>query len=146
MSNIEEHIRKAMEEGKFDKLPGKGKPLHMNENPFEDPGWQMANHMLKDGGFTLPWIEKRAEIDSLLETARQGLSRSWQWRLSALESDQPARWVEAEWQKAVQAFREQVTAINKKIFSYNLEVPLDRFQILTINAERELEAVTKAEG
>ena len=37
---IEEQLRKAREEGKFDHLRGHGQPLRLDENPFEDPTWQ----------------------------------------------------------------------------------------------------------
>ncbi|MEA3440806.1 MAG: DUF1992 domain-containing protein [Chloroflexota bacterium] len=57
MTGIEEHIRRAMEEGKFDDLPGKGKPLRLDHNPHEDPQWRTAYRMLRNSGFTLPWIE-----------------------------------------------------------------------------------------
>ena len=65
MPNIEEHIRQAMQAGKFDDLPGKGKPLSLDENPLADPEWQLAFHMLKDAGFSLPWIESLKEIERI---------------------------------------------------------------------------------
>ena len=34
MPKIEEHIRRAIEEGSFEDLPGKGQPLHLYENPL----------------------------------------------------------------------------------------------------------------
>ncbi len=61
MSNIEDHIRRAIEEGKFDDLPGKGKPLKLEDDPFVDPEWRLAHHMLRCSGFSLPWIERRQE-------------------------------------------------------------------------------------
>ena len=42
---IEEQLRKAREEGKFDNLRGHGQPLDLSENPFEDPTWRLANDM-----------------------------------------------------------------------------------------------------
>ena len=143
MSNIEDHIRKAMEEGKFDDLPGKGKPLNLDENPFEDPEWRLANRALKNGGFTLPWIEKRAEIAEMLDSTRKALSRTWKWRQAQLDQGQALSAVDPEWQRAMAAFQEQVTAINKRILSYNLEAPSGRFQLLPVRFERELETVMK---
>ena len=60
MNKAEDQIRRAMEEGKFDDLPGEGKPLRLENDPFEDPEWRMAHHVLRNGGFTLPWIEAKA--------------------------------------------------------------------------------------
>lgn len=141
MKGIEEQIRQAMEEGKFEDLPGKGKPLNLNENPLVDPEWRMAHHLLHSNGFTLTWIEKRKEIEEVHEKARGALARSWGWRQAALERGLPANLVEAEWGRAVEAFREQIAAINKRIFNFNLEVPSDQFQRRILNAELEIQAV-----
>lgn len=145
MDKGDEQIRKAIEEGQFDNLPGKGKPLNLDENPFEDPEWRMANKVLLDGGFSLPWLETDREIETALETSRQKLRQAWQWRWFALQANQPYAMVEEEWKRAVQAFCQQITEINKRIFSYNLEVPLDRFQRLTLNADREIDKICAEE-
>jgi len=78
--SIDEIIRQAMKEGKFDDLPGKGKPLNLDQNPHQDPEWRVAHHLLKSGGFSLPWIERLGEIDEELGGARSSLaiSRDWQ--------------------------------------------------------------------
>jgi DnaJ family protein C protein 28 len=136
--NIEEHIRRAMEAGQFDNLPGKGKPLKMDENAFEDPEWHMANKILRDAGFSLPWIENRKEIEKDREAARADLRRAWNRRHGnqAVRRSNPS--MEAEWQRAKTAFQEKIADLNRRIFSYNLEVPSSRFQCLPINVEQEL--------
>ena len=58
----ERKIREAIEEGAFDHLEGTGKPLDLNENPFEDPSDRMANRLLKNNGFAPDWIEEAKEI------------------------------------------------------------------------------------
>lgn len=153
MSNIEDHIHQAIQEGKFDDLPGKGRPLILDDNPLADPDWRMAHHMLQSSGFTLPWIEKRQEIDAALEKARQELRRAWEWRsrasqggFSASQADHLTvdyRPAEREWQRALERFRAQVTEINRKLFSYNLEVPSSQFQRLPVSFEHEVETLTK---
>lgn len=145
MLSIEEQIKKALEEGKFENLPGKGKPLRMDDNPLEDPEWRMAYHMLRSSGYTLPWLETRSEIDSTLDAARTALSRAWAWRQEALTDGKltPAD-IADEWERAVSAFREQIAGLNKRIFSYNLEVPSERFQMLIINVDREIARLTAA--
>ena len=144
MPNAEEQIRRAIEEGKFDNLPGKGKPLHLEENPFEDPEWRLANHVLKSSGFTLPWIEKRGEIEALIENARSALKRSDEWRRQALSEGKPAPFVSAEWNKAVEKFREQAAEINRLILSYNLEAPSSQLQMPQLSIERELELTSSS--
>ena len=139
--NIEEHIRRAQEEGKFDNLPGHGKPLRLDENPYTDPEWRLAFHILQSSGFSLPWIEALRDIEAQIEQARRTLSRAWQWRSSALEDQQPFTLVDEEWRRAQATFRDQVNTINRSIASYNLEVPSERFQRPVLNYERELAEV-----
>ena len=142
MKSIEEQIRKAMEEGQFNNLKGKGKPLNLDDNPYADPDWKLAHHVIKSSGFTLPWIETRQEIDTESEALQIALQRAWEWRLDALERKQPTELVNAEWQRALNVFNAQVERINKKIRSYNLDVPADQFQVFPLQAARIIERIT----
>ena len=141
MPNIEEHIRQAMQEGKFDDLPGKGKPLSLDENPHADPEWQLAFHMLKDAGFTLPWIEDLKEIEADLEAARAGLRQAWEWRRQAEAEGQPPQFIHLEWERAFLRFQDRVAALNKRIRDVNLEVPNARFQRPLLDLAREVRMV-----
>lgn len=136
---IEEHIRKAQEEGKFDDLPGSGKPLNLEDNPHEDPDWRLAYHMLRTSGFTLPWIAERQEIETELEKARSALRSAWDWRKSAQGNSYHV--VEESWDHAVSVFRKKVDGLNKKIFHYNLQTPSLNFQMRLIDVEKEIESV-----
>ena len=142
MSNIEEHIRRAMEQGKFDDLPGTGKPLNLDENPLENPDWRLAHHILRSGGFTLPWIETYREIEKELDNACQSLARTWAWRQSSQSGEETADEIEFEWQLAVKRFRQQITALNERISSYNMGVPAESFQKPILNADREITRLT----
>ena len=142
MPNIEEHLRKAMEEGKFDNLSGKGKPLHLDENnPHADSDWELAYHIIKEGGFTLPWIEDIHEIEKDLEAARGDLKRAWKWRLIYLSADVPDEKASAEWERALEAFKKKLPALNQRIRDYNLEVPNARFQRPLLSYEQEVEKI-----
>lgn len=143
MPNIEEHIRRAMQEGKFDDLPGKGKPLHLDENPHEDEAWRLSYHLLREAGYSLPWIETIKEIEAEIEKVRAALRRSWEWRAAALEQDQPYDLVQAEWQRAVDDFSQKLISLNKRIRDYNLEAPNERFQRPLLKLERELEELRR---
>lgn len=139
MPNIEEHLRKAIAEGKFDNLPGKGKPLHLDEdNPHADPEWELAYRMLKDSGFSLPWIETIREIEADLETARNDIHIAWELYRSSQSEFQSASDPSAEWERSQQAYKEKLTALNKRIRDYNLQVPNARFQRPILNFESEI--------
>ncbi len=139
--NIDEQIRRAIARGEFENLPGKGKPLDLRENPHEDPGWRLAFRMLQSSGYTLPWIEKRRTIENEIEAARADLERSWLWRQGALGERQPREFIETEWQRAMARCRARVKDLNRRIRSYNLEVPASQFQRLPLNADREIEKI-----
>jgi DnaJ family protein C protein 28 len=139
--SIDEIIQRAIQDGQFDNLPGKGKPLKLDENPHEDPAWRAAHHIIKSGGFTLPWIETLREIETTLESARADLRRSWAWRCESLATAKDPAWIEAEWRRAVDTFREKVAALNKRIADYNLQAPSDRFQRNRINPDQEIQAI-----
>ena len=141
---IEEIIRHAMHEGKFDDLPGKGKPLQLDQNPHEDPEWRAAHYILKSGGFSLPWIESLNEIETNLLNARSALTQAWKWRKGADGDQIESLLLETEWERSVNTFQEQVESINKQIRSYNLEVPNVRFQLPLVNANQEIERITRS--
>ena len=141
--SIEEIIRRAIEEGEFDDLPGKGKPLQIEQNPHQDPDWQAAHHILKSSGFTLPWIESLREIETNLQQARERLSRAWLWRQDPQDHKFQTKFIESEWMKASENFQEWIATINNQIRAYNLEVPNGRFQLLLVNADQEIEKVIR---
>ena len=146
MADIEEHIRKAIEAGKFADLPGKGKPLKLEDNVHEDPEWRLAHHVLRESGFSLPWIELQREIDVEIEALRASLRSAWAWRLEALQRGDAPQLVEQEWGRALKRFGEQAEKLNKRIFDFNLQAPSVAVQRLKLNVERELEMVKSGDS
>lgn len=138
MPNIEKLIQQAIEEGAFDNLRGMGKPLNLDDNPFIDPGWQLAYHLLKENGFAPSFIEIRQAIDTEHAVARANLAQACEWRKAAAARQEDARWVEGEWQRGLTAFSEAVEALNKRIFHYNVSIPMDRFHRQKINVADEI--------
>ncbi len=95
----ERKIREAMEEGAFDHLDGAGKPLDLNENPFEDPSDRLTYRLLKNNGFAPAWIEEAKEIEA---ESRRLCTRNPDSR-----SD----------------FQIRAAALNRRIVSFNLKAP-----------------------
>ncbi len=140
--SLDEEIRRAMQSGAFDNLPGKGKPLNLEDNPHEDPVWRLAYRMLRSSGHTLPWIEKRQAIEMELEAARLALNRSWEWRNSDTAAELGTAVVQAEWERALTGFQARIQELNKRIFDYNLEVPSDQFKRRSLNVDQEIARIT----
>lgn len=117
---VENKLKEAFEAGVFDNLPGKGKPLNLNENPHEPAAWRMAYKMLRDQGFTLPWIAERKDIEEALEVALKQLAQAYR---ETHPTRQPNVWQRADWQRAQDTFGQFVVKLNKRIRDYNLQVP-----------------------
>ena len=63
----EKRIAQAAEEGAFDDLPGRGRPLQLEDDSRIPPELRMAFKVLKNAGYVPPEIAERKEIDSLLD-------------------------------------------------------------------------------
>ncbi len=61
----EQRIREAMDRGEFDNLPGAGKPLALEQNPFVPAELRMAYKVLKNAGVVPQEVETHAEIRNL---------------------------------------------------------------------------------
>jgi hypothetical protein len=58
----DERIREAMERGEFDDLPGKGKPLQLEDDGHIPPDLRIAHKILKNADCLPPELELRKEI------------------------------------------------------------------------------------
>ncbi|MUK88908.1 DUF1992 domain-containing protein [Ornithinibacillus sp. L9] len=75
--HMTEIIRKAEDEGHFEDLPGKGKPLHLGRNYGGNSYEAQLNKTLKDNHVLPRWVELANEIDHLKEQlqTREGKER-----------------------------------------------------------------------
>jgi DnaJ family protein C protein 28 len=128
---INSRIEEAMKAGAFDNLPGKGKPLRLNENPNEPPDMQMAHKILKNNDLTPPWIADRKAILAEIETIRSEMRRQW---------DQVQRGADgaAEWQRAIIAWETRIGDLNRRIRDLNLGLPIPNMEILRLRLDDEL--------
>ena len=123
---VDEIIRTAMEAGEFNHLAGFGKPIEWKDNPFTPGEWRMVEDLLKKNDLAYPWMEKRKEIERLIEELRENIRR-----LLPLSFD-----IEVQ-------IMEEIKAINRKIIDYNLSVPVMRLQRQTLNIENLLKSITE---
>ncbi|GAB4362902.1 MAG: DUF1992 domain-containing protein [Deltaproteobacteria bacterium] len=66
----EQRILEAMERGEFDRLPGAGKPLRLEDDSLVPPDLRLAYKVLKNAGFLPPELELRREILTLRDLLR----------------------------------------------------------------------------
>ncbi len=129
---VEEKIKAAIEAGEFNNLPGKGKPLNLEDNPYEFDEWRMAFQLLKNNGYTLEWIELRKEIEEERLAAGKKLRSAW-------ESGPGER----ERERAKLEFFAAMKALNRKIFEYNVRAPLPVLEYRVIDLQAEFQSVIK---
>lgn len=70
-SVVEERIRKAQEEGLFDDLPGKGKPLKLDDDSMVAPHLRASYRILKNAGILPPEMQLRKEVHHLRQLLGQ---------------------------------------------------------------------------
>ena len=135
-SLAEKRLREAIENGEFDDLPGKGEPIDLKENPFEDPDLRVVHRLLRNAGFAPAWIEERKDIDAGFEGARTTLERAW--ALFGKGGKSPS---DSEWERSVREFREKVTELNQRTRVYNLKAPAAVFHRRHIDADKIIEKI-----
>jgi DnaJ homolog subfamily C member 28 len=149
-SLMDEIIDEATKNGTFSDSSKYGKPLNLWENPYVPEDQKMSFKILSDNGFAPAWIEDGKEIRGDIERARDGLKVSYRYfeqTLSKLKQKVNIEAVYAQkavyetWDKACDAFRAEAERINKKIFNYNLKVPIVTQQMMQLDADREIEKV-----
>ena len=67
---VEEQIRKAMEEGQFDNLPGKGKPIDLSDWQRTPEHLRMAYSVMKSAGIAPAEIDIKKNIGELKEAIK----------------------------------------------------------------------------
>jgi|DewCreStandDraft_2_1066082.scaffolds.fasta_scaffold00833_23 hypothetical protein len=121
---VEQQIRQAQAEGKFDHLEGKGKPLKLDPEDATDPALALAHRLLHDQGLLPAWLEREQYIVDEIRLARRTLLRSYhwcEWALAQPGADEAQ--VKGEWREAVAAFQDALEKINAQILTFNLELP-----------------------
>ena len=113
----ERKIREAMAEGAFDNLDGKGRPLDLSEEPYQDPSLRMAHRLLRNNGFSPAWIEEARDLERAIEKVRRDLARS-------IAAKAP-----------LDGFRAQIAEINRRILAYNLKTPSTQFHMRPVDVE-----------
>lgn len=136
---IDEMIQEGQEQGLFDDLPGKGKPLNLQKNPYEKD-MELANRLLKENDLPPGWILQRNAILADWETLRREIGRQWAWH----QREFAAAPVEAKgrltisWDDYCLKWAGEIADLNKRIESFNLKRPLDNMEILKLSLEKEL--------
>ncbi|XP_027173894.1 dnaJ homolog subfamily C member 28 [Coffea eugenioides] len=130
---VEQRIWHSMEEGQFENLPGKGKPLDLSVNPHADPAEDTLYRILSKNGCAPEWVELNKEIRNRIAEWRTALRKAWSFK-GGQDDD--------KWTEGSEALKLQLQDINDKVFRYNLIVPFGR-QMFGLKWEKELDRLTE---
>jgi len=115
----ERKIQDAIDEGLFDNLPGRGKPLDLSTNPFEAPGMGAVNRLLKHNKVLPLWLLLEQEIEASRALALATLAR---WEASEPDlrggADYPCLRASAR-----EAYARHLKQTNDLILKYNHSSP-----------------------
>lgn len=142
----ERALDQAIKAGFFDNLPGSGKPLDLSDedNPFIPDDMRLAYRILRNAGYSLPWIELRKEIEAQVASLEQQATAHAATVRSSRESIRRApaylranRWeqLKARHEQFLVAHAEAIDALNKRIDDFNLSVPVVPLQLRRVNRQ-----------
>lgn len=95
-----------MEEGQFENLPGKGKPLNLNSNPHADPADDTLYRILSRNKCAPEWVELNKEIRIGVAEWRLSLKKAWVRKESGDNS---------KWDENSDSLKLQLRIINDKV-------------------------------
>lgn len=131
----ERKIKEAIDAGEFDNLPGKGQPLDLETNPFEDPQMRAVNRLLKNAKALPPWLQLEKDIDreiGLLAETKERALRGLRHTSSAVGRERIAGRLRDQ-------HRERMDLLNTLILHYDFIAPnLTRRIFPRFNLTREM--------
>lgn len=135
---IEELIQEGFDQGQFDNLPGKGKPLNLEKNPYA-ADMELANELLKENDLPPVWILQRNEILAKVARLRTEIERQWGWHqreFGAASANKDRLTI--SWDDYCLKWMTEIAELNKNIDAFNLKRPFDNLEIFKLTIDSEL--------
>jgi len=140
---VDRQIREAQSAGKFDGLPGEGRPLRLDEDPYTPDAWRLAYRILKDNQLSPDWIEQGKHLDTWCERLLDRLSRAVQDRQASRVRGVSVERAELAWQVVIKALGREIERFNRDVLSYNVQVPTGFPQKEFLDLSREIERLSQ---
>jgi len=140
---IEDLIEEGRQSGAFDNLPGRGKPLNLNKNPYGRE-LEAAHNLLKNNELIPAWIAERNAVLQQIASLREEIKRVWtrhehEFQHAQAEGHRGALTI--SWDDACQKWEAKIKDINKRIDTFNLKRPSNTLEIFKLKMEEELDRV-----
>ena len=142
----ERKIQEAIDEGKFEDLPGKGAPLNLDEDMSLPFSVRMTNQVLKNANVLPEWIQIQKDIHdekTALESLKSKLIREnqkWNSRLENLPDASLSLQAYAAWfAKSRALVLKHLKSVNTSILKFSLVAPSTASAFRTYKVEEEME-------
>lgn len=139
-SVVDELIEEAKERGEFDNLPGEGKPLDLDSNPYAGDN-ELSYKILKDNNFTLPWIMDRNELMDVIADYRERMKKQWDVhgpQLQAMMRGGQAPMAKSRWRALTSQWSTAIEAHNRRIDEVNMSIPVEHLKLHHLALDIEL--------
>ena len=120
MPDAEEQIRRAIEEGKFDNLPGKGQAPSPGSKPIRGPGMAAGESCAKNQR-VLPALDRKTQRDRGADPISACISETCPRMAQAgFQDGLPASSIKQSGPEALEKFKNRLAEINRLHPTYNL--------------------------
>lgn len=138
---IDDLIEEGREQGVFDNLPGKGKPLNLKRSRFA-PEKELAHGLLKQNDLKPAWIMARSDLMAQIDSLRADIKHKWdlyerEYRLGQGEGQRSALVI--AWDDACLKWAETIIELNRQINNFNLKRPSDNLELFKLSLDKEME-------
>lgn len=139
-------IQEAIDEGKFDDLPGKGQRIKFEDDPITPPHLRTMNRVLKNANALPEWIQVQKDIEadkSKVTAMRDRLGKEnqrWRKRLTrpAIRSGSDAAYA-AWYEKSRTSYMKLIKSVNSAILKYTLIAPPSAHPIPSYKLQQEMD-------
>ena len=145
-SLVDRLLEEAQQTGQLNDLPGAGRPLNLDNDPYTPSDMKLAHKLIKDHDLLPEWMLLGKDIEALrerlLDNMRRGV-RAYQGALADAARSAQAfdrrQQAETTWNRAVKAYEAHAEKLNREILRYNLKVPQGIPQKALFDVNREIE-------
>ena len=137
---MEDLIEDGRRRGLFENLPGKGKPLNLEQNAYEGNN-TLANQLMKANDVKPIWLAQRIGVSEKIDELRTEMARVWErykMAFSHAYGDSHRQALTIGWDDQCQRWQDAIERLNKQIGTYNLHRPNGQNEVIKLRLNDEL--------
>lgn len=140
---IEDLIEDGRRRGLFEDLPGKGKPLDLEQNIYEGSS-ALANQLMKANDIKPVWLSQRIRVSEDIDEFRVEIRRTWALYRASFEQspgDTHRQALSLGWDDICRRWQKSIEKLNNEIETYNLKRPNGQMELLKLRLDDELKRI-----